>query len=46
VAVAGMRNRTLQGVCHLFLHRFTFPSTGHIFILRVLRVLASRRMTI
>jgi hypothetical protein len=44
VPVAGIRSGAFQGVCHLILHRFTFPSTGHIFILRVLRLFASRRM--
>jgi hypothetical protein len=34
-AVAGFDLRLLQGTCHLFLHGFTFPTTSHIFILRV-----------
>ena len=45
VAVVGSRSGALQDVCHLLLHRFTFPSTGHIFILRAHRGIASRRMT-
>jgi hypothetical protein len=44
VPVAGIRTGAFQGVCHLILHRFTFPSTGHIFILRGLCVFVSRRM--
>jgi len=28
------RAGAIEGICHLFLHRFTFPTSGHIFILR------------
>jgi hypothetical protein len=28
------RAGAFEGICHLFLHRFTFPTSGHISILR------------
>jgi hypothetical protein len=34
IAVAAASASIRQGICHLLLHRFTFPTTGHIFILR------------
>jgi hypothetical protein len=34
----------LRSICHLFLHRFTFPSASHIFILRGFGRIASLRM--
>ena len=44
--VAGVHLRLLQCICHLLLHGFTFPTTSHIFILRVFRRVASHGLRI
>jgi len=46
VFVAGLDLRLLQGICHLLLHGFTFPTTSHIFILRGFCPIASREVKI
>ena len=35
--LSGARGLALGSVCHLLFHRFTFPTAGHIFILRAIR---------
>ena len=34
LCLSGARGLAFGGICHLLFHRFTFPTTRHIFILR------------